>query len=229
MVLGKAEEDAIHLETVVQGPNSTLSTISTRESSEEDAHYAATAPHPSRSRASYAASRRTLHDIVNPAPELRMDRVDSIYDQAPSILGSSDNGHLPLLSTGANDSTVTLDDVPFDGMPQASSRRSSSFFASPAYVNRSRSRSIDIVRTMSAAQDQPQASPSQARLTSSGSTLVPPDSRRTSSFLSIFPRRQNASTLLPLHQPLPDSRREALRNREISAPLSDTLVKSSYT
>lgn len=214
MILDKAQEAEVRLETV-PAPASTRSGTSSNDSHEA-------ASYPSRSRASHNASRSTLQDILNPAPELRMDRVDSIY--------SSDAGHQALLSSSINDSSLTLDDIPLDELPSTQSRRSSSFFASPAYVNRSRSRSIDIVRTRSAAEEASPASTSQARpATSSGSTLVPPDSRRTSSFLSIFPRRQSNSTLLPLHQALPDSRREALRNREISAPISETLVRTSYT
>lgn len=167
MILDKAEEQAdIHLETVPA--ISATSTISTRDSHEgDDAHYASTAAYAPR-RTSYTVSRTTLQDIENPAPELRMDRVDSVYTTAPSLLSSSENGHQPLLNAGVNESTATLDEVPLDGMPPIGSRPSS-FFASPAYVNRSRSRSIDIVRTTSAAQESNGLSASQTRQSRSGS------------------------------------------------------------
>lgn len=209
---------------------SLLSSTTTRSSdSDADAHYAATAAYTNNARrTSYTFSRSTLQDIENPAPELRMDRVDTIQTAAtPSDLSSSENGHRPLMA-GANDSALTLDEVPLDGLPI----RQSSFFSSPAYVNRSRSRSIDIARTLSSTQDHPGVSATQ-RPTSSGSSLSVPQSRRQSSFMSIFPRRQssstNSTTLLPLHQPLTEARREALRNREISAPIGETLVRTSYT
>lgn len=226
MILDKAEGEDVQLENAAPTV-SLLSTTSSRSSEGDDAnaHYAATAAYTPR-RTSYAVSRSTLHDIENPAPELRMDRVDTIQTtNAPSLLSSSDNGHQPLISSSyPNESTLSLDEVQLDGMPL----RHSSFFGSPAYVNRSRSHSIDIVRTMSSAQEA--NGTSSGRPTSSGATLEIPNARRQSSFMAFFPRRQsNSSSVLPLHQPLTESRREALRNREISAPIGETLVRTSYT
>lgn len=230
MVLDKAEQEEMQLEHAPADPItvSLLSSTTTRssEGDQSEAHYAATAAHASPRRASYALSRSTLHDIENPAPELRLDRIDTIQTtNPPSIISSSENCHQPLMA-GTNDSVVTLDEVPLDGLPV----RQSSFFGSPAYVNRSRSRSIDIVRTMNTSNGQT-GSLLANRPLSSGSTLDVPQPRRQSGFMSIFPRRQSAtpSNVLPLHQPLTETRREALRNREISAPIGETLVRTSYT
>lgn len=230
MVLDKATEDA-HLENV---PPAVPSLTRTSHESDAEAHYASTAAYSPR-RTSYTISRTTLHDIENPAPELRMDRIDTAHTNTPSLLSSSENGHQPLMS-GANESTYTLEEIPLDGLPP-SSRRSSSFFASPAYVNRSRSRSIDVARTMSAVNEQKQGGTPLGRPTSSGSTLEIPQqhlqqSRRSSGLMSLFPRRQSntSTTVLPVHQAAAnEGRREALRNRDISAPISETLVRTSYT
>lgn len=226
MVLGKADQEETQLEHA-NLPTLSLLSSSTPRSSESDAeaHYAATAAYTSLPRrTSYTCSRSTWHDIENPAPELRLDRVDTAQTaNTPSLSSNSDHGHQPLLAM-SNDSVLTLDEIPLDGMAGGQSP----FMGSPAYVSRSRSRSIDAARTVCPAPDQ-----SEQRPTSSGSTLSVPQSSRQSGFMSLFPRRQSntngSPTILPLHQPLTESRREALRNREISAPIGETLVKTSYT
>lgn len=322
MVLGKAEEAGEQVRIEIASPEISIvqhdigshpssprsrnpsadtgSSSSTNDDSPHEtaaAHYASTQALTSIRRTSaylHDASRTTLQDILNPAPELRMDRVDT-YDttytttRAPSIISSSENSHLQLVSGGDgnaisnNDSNLSLvngngnangfDEVNLDTATpspafasSASRRSSSSFFASPAYVNRSRSRSIDISRTVSIGEGEndnnsnnymQQQYPRNTLAASSSSRLVPPSpgstsgssrrnsaggqsldvprpsNSRTASIMGLLSRRQSQtpqSSLLPTHhhQNLPDSRREALRNREISAPISDTLVRTSY-
>jgi hypothetical protein len=224
MVLNKSEFEEVRIEG---SPVTRLPSGASH--SEVDAHFASTATYSQR-RTSYAASGVPLNDIENPAPELRLERVDTIQTgTAPSITSSSESGHRPLMNQG-NESTLTLDETSVEAALLSSSGGPSSFFASPAYVNRSRSRSIDISRTMSSTTGEENSADSRSSYAGARPSLDLPQSRRSSGFLSIFPRRQsNLAPTLPVHQPITDTRREALRNREISAPLSDTLVRSSYT
>ena len=183
-------------------------------------------------RSSFATSRVTLQDIT-PAPELRIDRYDTVQSVGGYSVMSSENVHLLPLS--GNSSVTDLQEVTIDGSPNISpptslsSRRasSSSFFASPAYVNRSRSRSVDVFRPMPASVE---ADDNAEEMAAGRSSLhVPRATRPNSGLRSIFPKRSASSQ--SIHQPpaLPPARREALRNREISAPLAETLVRTSTT
>ena len=183
----------------------------------------------------------TLLDIPDPAPELRFERWDTVQSTDGFSRTSSDNPQQRLLAAASNNaSSIALDEIPLDeAMPplslststlpsmstHSSARRpsSSSFFASPAYVNRSRSQSIDAYRSLPATQESEEVEQS-----SSGR------SRRSSSSAFRFPfhKRHSTSQGLPLPATsgsahLAAARKDALRNRDISAPLSDTLVRTS--
>ena len=183
-------------------------------------------------RRSFAQSRVTLHDIT-PAPELRIDRYDTVQSIGGYSITSSENVHLLPLS--GNSSMTELQEITIDGSSNTSpelslhSRRgsSASFFASPAYVNRSRSRSVDVFRPMPTS---PEADASSERNIVGRSSLVVPRSTKPPSGLrNIFPKRSPSSQSLGQAAQLPAARREALRNREISAPLAETLVRTSAT
>ena len=218
MVLDKAEPTEVD---IVQ--DITEDSISTNSSNESPALHV-TPPRPS-----FNISHVTLHDI-EPAPELRIHRYDTSISQADSSMTSSENAHL---LSRFNASSVSLDttieDVALDGMPPlSSSRRGSgaSFFESPVYTNRSRSRSFDVSRNFSLSEDDHDlASLSRPSLD------LPRETHGSSGFRSLFRRpstNQGSASLLPLHSSPSNARREALRNRGISAPLADTLVRASY-
>lgn len=247
MVLDKADDAVLETVELADTSSDTSSNHHPRElpSSRQSAQ---TVPRHGRQSSQFDPSLR-LRDIDNPAPELRVDRYDTIDGAAHSDASMSrmqgedgDGGHGGLLdyrrdrasamSTASVNSTLEEVVVEQGGTP---SLRSHSFFASPAYSNRSHSRSLDIYRTISTtdlATGNSSAMHSTADLQASGAIPNPPSRpRRASGLRSMFTRTSNGRTsnsVLPLHSNLPDSRREALRNREISAPLSETLVRSSY-
>lgn len=187
------------------------------------------------------ASAITLLDIPDPAPELRFERWDTVQSTDGFSRTSLENPQQRLLAAASNNaSSIALDEIPLDeAMPplslstsaspsmstHSSARRpsSSSFFASPAYVNRSRSQSIDAYRSLPATQESEEVEESSSSR-----------SRRPSSSAFRFPfhKRHSTSQGLPLPATstsahLAAARKDALRNRDISAPLSDTLVRTS--
>lgn len=169
-------------------------------------------------------AREVLYDIT-PAPELRIDRYDTIQSLGGFSLSTAENAQL--LPMSSNSSTSDLHTIGLGGSPLTtwSSRNAStaSLFASPTYANRSRSRSIDIIRAMPADSE----SGGTAVEAPDPSSMAVPARRQTSGLRMMFPKRTLQASNETL--PLPTARREALRNRDISAPLADTLVRTSTT
>jgi hypothetical protein len=192
------------------------------------------------SRPSFNSSRAHLLDI-EPAPELRVERYDAMSSVASLSMTADthDDPHLlPFHRHMASDSTASLDttleNVSLEDTNLGSRRASSvSYFASPAYTTRSRSRSIDILRTSSA--DDSASTEGRSGTPHSTTGLLAPSSantngRRTSTLRTLFsrPSGQPATQVTPAQAALDAARSEALRNRQISAPLADTLVQTSY-
>ena len=218
MVLDKAEPaEADVVEVIITSNN--------------DADSEAPRLHVTSPRPNFNPSLVTLQDI-EPAPELRVQRYDTSASNPDSSFSSSENAHL--LSARLNASTASLDttveDVAIDGMPRLSSTRresGASFFESPIYANRSRSRSFDVSCSSIANGEDDTDMGSLSR----PSLDLPRERRQSSGFRSLFHRpsaSQGSLSLLPLHSTPSTARRSAVRNREISAPLSDTLVRASY-
>lgn len=158
---------------------------------------------------------------------------------------------MALLSTTSLNATLEEeefgDDLAEVAPVSLSSRRgsqaSSSFFAAPVYATRSRSRSIETYNSAYVNETERRAGPSPlttsaatsiappASATSSNNHLQPHAPRRSSGLrLPFFSRSQSINSLLPVHNESPSdtARVEALRSRDISAPLTETLVRTSY-
>ena len=203
---------------------------------------------PGRSRAGTGLSRMTLRDI-DPAPELRVSKYDNhTSDYASSNmspghtrssfegvdtsrtatdLGPYAYGQLPAASMSNVSVGSTLDDSRAGSRNSASWNRSTtSLFEAPSYANRNRSHSIDIDRSSDLGHQS-----TDALAQSSGSFRPSIDnaaSRRESGISLHSLIVPNLSKNSKSVDPMLAARRAALHRREISAPLSDTLVHNSY-